>query len=127
MVFNPGASAYTISNTAIASITGSGIINNSGVTQSIPCKVDSEGSWGEIFFYNNATSGENVNYDVQAADKSDFIGADMEFHDQSHAGSGVFTVTGGLSLDLSSHNAPGAALGSLEGDGIVTMGALNLT
>src|SRR6266446_832008 len=30
-------------------------------------------------------------------------------------------------LVISSHDAPGASVGSLEGDGIVTMGALNLT
>jgi autotransporter-associated beta strand protein len=30
-------------------------------------------------------------------------------------------------LDISSHDAPGVSVGSLEGDGIVTMGALNLT
>lgn len=34
---------------------------------------------------------------------------------------------GNGTLDLSKHNAPGAAIGSLEGDGIVNLGGLNLT
>src|SRR6476619_6065839 len=39
MVFNPGASAYTISLTGSLNISGTGVVNNSGVTQNIPCNV----------------------------------------------------------------------------------------
>jgi autotransporter-associated beta strand protein len=95
MVFNPGASIYTISLTGTFNISGTGIVNNSGGTQNITCNVASSGDFGVINFTNNATSGESVNYDVKGGPFSDFIGGEIWFYDQSSAGSGVFTANGG--------------------------------
>ncbi len=97
MVFNPGASAYTISTSDFIDISGTGIVNNSGVTQNIIAAIDTFGDFGDISFTNNATSGESVNYDVKGGPFSDFIGGEITFYDNSSAGSGdVFTTSGGL-------------------------------
>jgi autotransporter-associated beta strand protein len=96
MVFNSGASAYTISLTGSFNISGTGIVNNSGVTQNITVDVASDGNFGIINFTHNATSGESMNYDIKGGLFSDFSGADVTFFDNSSAGSGVFTTNGGL-------------------------------
>jgi len=97
MVFNPGASAYTISTSDFIDISGTGIVNNSGVTQNIIAAIDTFGDFGDISFTNNATSGESVNYDVKGGPFSDFIGGEITFYDNSSAGSGdVFPTSGGL-------------------------------
>jgi autotransporter-associated beta strand protein len=102
MVFNPGASAYTISTTDFITISGTGIVNNSGVTQNIIAAVDkSFGDYGIIYFTNNATSGESVNYDVKGGPRDDFIGGQITFYDNSSADGGVFTTSGGLRLGAS--------------------------
>jgi autotransporter-associated beta strand protein len=95
MVFNPGASVYTISLTGGFNISGTGIVNNSGVTQNITCDVANTGYFGVINFRRNATSGESMNYNVKGGPFSDFIGGAIWFYDQSSAGSGVFTTNGG--------------------------------
>jgi len=46
---------------------------------------------------------------------------------ESSVVNGRVEVFGNGMLEINLHNAPGAAIGSLEGDGIVSMGALNLT
>src|SRR5713226_121695 len=96
MVFNPGASVYTISLTGSINFSGTGTDNNSGVTQNVTCDVASSGDFGVINFTNNATSGESMNYNVKGGPFSDFIGGEIFFYDNSSAGSGVFTTSGGL-------------------------------
>ena len=96
MVFNPGASVYTISLTGSINFSGTGTDNNSGVTQNVTCDVARSGDFGVINFTNNATSGESMNYNVKGGPFSDFIGGEIFFYDNSSAGSGVFTTSGGL-------------------------------
>ena len=64
IVFNSGASAYTISSNLAFSpartltINGTGVINNSGVTQNFVTA--SQG--GQVVFINNASAGSSTNY-----------------------------------------------------------------
>ena len=97
MAFNPGASAYTISFTGFFEISGTGIVNNSGLAQNFTADVDRVfGDFGIIYFKGNATSGESVNYELKGGPLNDYLGGELTFYDQSSAGSGTFTVSGGL-------------------------------
>src|SRR2546430_6208885 len=78
MVFIPGASVYTISLTGFINFSGTGVVNNSGVTQNITCDVASSGDFGVIYFTNNATSGESMNYNAKEGPFSDFLGGDIQ-------------------------------------------------
>ncbi len=49
------------------------------------------------------------------------------FEGDSTGGTARVKVFGNGSLDLSAHNAPGVTIGSLEGDGLVSLGANNLS
>jgi autotransporter-associated beta strand protein len=54
-------------------------------------------------------------------------GAQLAFTDDSAGGTSRIEIYGDSSLDVSSHNPPGIAIGSLAGDGAVFLGSLNLT
>jgi autotransporter-associated beta strand protein len=101
IVFNPGASVYTISTATGLAISGTGVVNNSGMTQNIRVTVTRDGDFGAISFTNNATSGESMNYTAEGGPRDDFLGGDITFHDRSSAGSGVFTTSGGLTVGAS--------------------------
>jgi autotransporter-associated beta strand protein len=51
----------------------------------------------------------------------------IEFSDDSFGGSARVQVFGSGRLDISGHVAPGVTVGSIEGDGLVFLGARNLT
>ena len=151
IVFDAGASQFTISVASYASydffltITGVGITNNSGVTQYFVAEEDlGGGENGVIQFKNSATAGDLTVFTAQA--EFDFPFGEINFFDTSTAGSATLIAnglikffddsTGGTarvkvfgngSLDISAHNAPGVTVGSLEGDGLVSLGANNLT
>src|SRR3954454_7261062 len=57
IIFSPGASAYTITNSVniFLTISGAGVINNSGVTENFVPTSDDHGT--AIFFSNSATAG----------------------------------------------------------------------
>ena len=54
-------------------------------------------------------------------------GGGIQFFGDSTGGTAVVKVFGNGSLDISGHNAPGVTIGSLEGTGLVFLGARNLT
>ncbi|HCX29816.1 MAG TPA: hypothetical protein DHU55_08625, partial [Blastocatellia bacterium] len=54
-------------------------------------------------------------------------GGAITFFDNSSGGAARVEVFGSGSVDISEHNAPGVIVGSLEGDGLVFLGANNLT
>ncbi len=62
LVFNAGASAFTItvSSSFPLTITGVGITNNSGITQNFVTTTVGHGSAGEIEFINSATAGSGT-------------------------------------------------------------------
>jgi autotransporter-associated beta strand protein len=150
IVFNAGTSAFSIivANTSffhLFTLNGVGITNNSGITQIFA--VLDFGEFTAITFKNSATAGDQTVFTTQDSITS------VEFQDTSTAGnatlvanaSGLFQgglilffgdSTGGTArvevfgqgnLDISAHNVPGMAIGSIEGDGLVFLGANNLT
>ena len=79
IVFNSGASPFTITSEEGTNliVRGTGIVNNSGVIQSL-IKVPN----GAVFFFNNATAGAMTSYS----------GVFFFFNDSSSAGSATFNV-----------------------------------
>ena len=95
IVFNPGASAFTITvspnivPTALT-ITGAGIVNNSGITQNFATTVSAT---GQINFTNSATAGSSVVYTNSGGSS----GSEPRTHftNTSSAGSASFISEGG--------------------------------
>lgn len=54
-------------------------------------------------------------------------GGSIQFFDDSSGGHARVEVFGNGFLDISGHNAPGVSIGSIQGSGLVFLGALNLT
>jgi autotransporter-associated beta strand protein len=54
-------------------------------------------------------------------------GGEVHFFDASNAGTARVEIFGNGSCDISGHAAPGTSLGSIEGDGLIFLGANNLT
>ena len=102
IVFDPGASDFTINvvpNTqqaASLTFSGAGITNNSGITQDFTLYTDGYTN-GTISFTNSATAGSLTTFfnygGVQSAK-----GAVTQFFDSSTAGGGIFTNLGGINL-----------------------------
>src|SRR5437870_2274953 len=86
LVFDPGASAFTIAfsvNLPLTGLTfsGIGIVNNSGVLQTFVCDL------GTITFTQNATAGELIAYTKVYG---------MDFRDNASAGNCTFTREGNM-------------------------------
>lgn len=96
IVFNPGANGYTFTATPGLALTlsGSGIVNDSGVTQVFVAGVDGAGGRGLINFTEFATAGSSTVYHVNGATASGGSGGNIEFRDDSNAGSGTFYLNG---------------------------------
>jgi autotransporter-associated beta strand protein len=103
IVFNAGASAFTItaSPTFTLTISGVGITNNSGVTQNLLTAVDGAGNFGTISFTNSATAGSLTAFTNPGTAVSGANGGFTLFFDTSTAGSGTFTTNGGMVSGLS--------------------------
>jgi hypothetical protein len=125
IVFNAGASAFTIfavdngSFDNSLTISGVGIANNSGITQNFVVNTPG-GVLSSIEFTNSATAGDLTVFT---------IGHDgvILFSGDSTGGTARVEVFGNGSLDICAHNAPEVTVGSIEGDGLVFLGANNLT
>lgn len=81
------------------------------------------GGFGE--FLSSATAGNATI--VLESGEDDGAGGYLYFFDTTSGGQAGFTVNGTAVLDLSFHSAPGLAVGSLAGDGTVSIGSLALT
>jgi len=152
IVFDAGASAFTFSVqagcsfTSFVTISGVGIANNSGITQSFVLLNVEEHTF--LQFTNNATAGNltsfttgqvlnNIEFhDTSTAggatliantDPTHDVGPAILFSGDSTGGTARVEVFGNGNLDISAHNAPGVTIGSIEGDGQVHLGANNLT
>ncbi len=91
ITFEPGADAFTIISQAGDPVTlsGSGIINNSGKRQTFLCEIEGGGLAGGFIFLNSAT----------AADMTSFGGMEGSvffFNDSTSAGSATFDLGGGI-------------------------------
>lgn len=95
IAFQPGASGFTITagSTFQLIISGSGIANDSGITQNFVADTDLDG-FGTIRFTNSATAGEQTFFVTSGALNGENRGV-TEFRDNSSAGRGHFTTNGG--------------------------------
>jgi hypothetical protein len=92
VVFNSGASAYTFtvgpsSPITYFTIAGTGVTNNSGVTQHMNTPTLIFGKGGFIVITGGATAGDNVAYEVKSGD--------MYFYQNSSLGNATVTVDAG--------------------------------
>jgi len=100
IVFNSGASAFTItvSPTLTLTISGVGITNNSGIMQNFVAAVDGAGNQGTIQFLNTSTAGDGT-FTNNGSPVSSAFGGSTNFLDTSTAGNGTFTNNGGAVND----------------------------
>jgi autotransporter-associated beta strand protein len=99
ITFNPGASAFTITllDTLTLTVSGSGIINNSGIVQNFIATSPTDEAT-VIQFTGNATAGDLATFTNEG---SLFIGnAETDFFDDSTAGSATFVNQGTRSNDI---------------------------
>ena len=95
VVFDPSASAFTITNPiAEFTVNGVGIVNNSNVLQNFVNPSDSAGNAGLLRFTGNATAGDLITYTNEGA--VHINGAMILFEDNSTAGTAQFVNIGGL-------------------------------
>jgi len=92
-------------------------INNGASCSDIGCGTSTE-------FFDTSTA-DNAILMANGA-SGDGLGGVISFQNDSLGGTARVKVFGNGSLDISSHNAPGVTIGSLEGDGVVGLGANNL-
>jgi len=91
IVFNPGATAFTITDSDMQPLTfeGAGIVNSSGVPQTFVSLTSNFP--GSISFHNQASAGTDT-YFVSLADTQGF--GNVNFHDNSSASTATFTNNG---------------------------------
>src|SRR2546430_1118742 len=107
IIFNAGASPFTITvgPTLTLTVSGAGITNNSGVTQNFVTMADINGTQhGTIQFTNGATAGNGTRITDSGPEASDNPGGITQFVDSSTAGNGTFTYAGADTSD----GTPGA-------------------
>jgi autotransporter-associated beta strand protein len=117
IVFNPGASAFTITATPTYSalvISGAGIANNSGVGQNFVTTALYQGGDSQIIFTNSATAGSGTFFTNNGPPSGGGSGI-TEFFGTSTAGNGTFTNNGG-----SGHGVTEFFQSSTAGNGIFT-------
>jgi len=93
IVFNPGASAFTITAgpTLTLTVGGAGIANNSGIAENFVTTADITGKRGTIQFRNSATVGNLIEFTNSGPPSSDSEGGITQFFDSSSAGNGGFS------------------------------------
>jgi autotransporter-associated beta strand protein len=96
IIFDPGASAYTITASPGLTLTlsGAGIVNNSGVMENFVTKSNAIGVFehiGQIFFTNGATAGHSTHFTNNGGTSFNILGGETQFFNNSSAGSGTFT------------------------------------
>lgn len=135
IVFNAGASAFTItispgSSTTNLFINGDGITNDSAIAQNIVTAVDEVGNYGFILFTNSSSAGKSTSFDNVGAVASGAQGGATGFYDASRSGSSTFiTHAGAVSGAYGSHisfygTASGDSATFINNGGLV-QGAIN--
>jgi hypothetical protein len=95
IIFNSGSSAFTITENPGSNLTisGTGITNNSAITQNFETAVFGSAT-GSIQFTNSATAGSNTSFTNDAGGNSGVAGF-TTFSNTASAGSATFTNSGG--------------------------------
>jgi len=100
IVFNPGASSFTITNGPFHEVTisGAGIINNSGRVQKFIGDQDSGSpdspAFPEWTFENSASAGTDTYFTIFGANSEVGVGGNVVFFDSSTADHAIFDVDG---------------------------------
>jgi len=92
IVFNAGASAFTIiaGPTLTLTVSGAGIVNNSGIAENFGTTADITGTRGTIQFRNSATAGNLTEFTNNGPPSSDSEGGITQFFDSTSAGNAGF-------------------------------------
>jgi len=129
-VFNPGASAFTITATPPLTLTisGTGITNNSGIAQNLVAATVGAANFATIAFTNSATAGSGTFFTTNASTMFDGIGGQIMFFNASTAANGTFTNNGdnGTSGTTTFYDASTAGNGTFtnnRGGGVVFYGS----
>lgn len=95
IVFGAGASSYTITNPGDLALTisGVGVINNSGLTQNFVVTGVSF-HFGTLVFLNSATAGRSTSWTIIGATPTTTHPGQVAFYSDSTAGSGEFVLEG---------------------------------
>ena len=107
-----------------------------------------------LFSGTSLDSAENANFTINGSTPGSAFGGDLLFDQESDVGNAICVINGGTdggpggvleltssctggtarielfgngTLEMGSHDAPGVSVGSIEGDGLVFLGANNLT
>jgi autotransporter-associated beta strand protein len=98
IVFNSGASPYTINTSAYGLVINEAINNNSGITQNFDVFA-SGGVSGSISFHNSATAGSGTTFTVEGGNGGgccgELVGGNIFFFDSSSADHATFVCNGG--------------------------------
>lgn len=98
LVFNPGASAYTITQKyqTYFRLSGSGVVNNSGIVQNfVVSRADpSSGFYTEFHFTNGATAGDLTQFTVQEAITDKGLEGRLFFRGRATAGTALINNAG---------------------------------
>jgi len=100
MIFQAGASAYTVTFTTPLAfdMAGAGVTNNSGILQTFVVPTPpppGDGNENILSFRNSATAGTLTQYTVSASFDDKTNGAEVNFYDNSTAGSSAINVNAG--------------------------------
>jgi autotransporter-associated beta strand protein len=95
IVFNPGASPFTITTADPFAISGSGVTNNSGITQKFVVGLSFFPGDNILTFSNSATAGSNIKYTAAGSSQQAVDGGEIHFLGNSSAGFATFQIRGG--------------------------------
>jgi autotransporter-associated beta strand protein len=129
IVFNPGASAYTITGFSFEglAVTGAGVLNDSGTTQNF----DTSTPFGNIFFTNSASAGSDTIYTAKAGRFSSEEGGDINFVGTSNGGSATLIAKGsqfeGSNGEINFAESSSAANATVIAEGGAILGGAPIT
>jgi autotransporter-associated beta strand protein len=90
------------------------------------CSPGQEGGEGSEVDFMQASTAANATLIANGGSNEDG-GGSIQFFNDSSGGRARVKVFGNGFLDIGGHNAPGVSIGSIQGSGLVFLGALNLT
>ena len=96
IVFNSGAAGFTLTTAPgkTLSLSGSGIINNSGIVQNLVAATTPEGISGVISLVNSAIAGSQTVFTAEGSTADQAFAGRVQFFGTSSAGDGAFIVEG---------------------------------
>ena len=140
IVFNPSTHTFTITNgpAFVFTISGVGITNNSGFTESFAISNNPSTGSGKLAFINAASAGDNINIftgsyattsfsNMASAGSASFLNyphAQVNFFGSSTAGSGTFMTpgdSGGSSVNFFDSSNAGSASATLAAGSVAFM------